>query len=747
VTLAAVPTPRQEHAPDRESGSSLGTYAERLAGLVRPEFRVRFYWPPAGSVLAGGTRPGCRVPGCERGRAGVHGWCQLHHRTWQASGLDAEAFIATATTPPVRRNGPKGVCAAAGCANTVDLGGWCAPHYQQWQLRGRPADFAATAPPAAAVPDCQIGPCIMAATTAQPLCRAHLAEWRQAGEPDLTVFAATARLHGVKGAYHLHDLPPLLALELGYGLQRFADRAENWLRPTDFNRLSAAVRHRAGQLGSILDDGLDGWRAAIVEPRSRGFLRFVHDDLTLLASEGQDEWAKDRWDLRRLGLHGHQTGREFRFDQIAQPWLRAAAKRWIRHEISRDRKVGTLRHHVLAARQLSRYLAEVAAAPDSGAQLTRALLEGFLAWMVRILPHARTRNRRISCVKVFLDESRRFDWAPIPPTATIYPDDFPDPGDALPRALSEFVMAQLEHEANLALLPDDGTRAAVIVLMRTGLRVGDLIRLRFDPVTYDPGGAPYLDFHMHKLRKDHRIPIDQVTEATIRAQQQFVRRRWPAGSPWLFPRLTRNAAGAIHWPYATLANRLDDWATRCRVVDEQGAPVHVTPHRFRHTLGTRMINEGVAQHVVQRLYGHESPEMTAVYARLHDATLRQAFDQWRSTRVNIHGQVVLHDPGDEAAWVKQRLARAKQTLPNGYCGRPLQQACPHPNACLTCEDFLSDGQFLPLHRDQLARTRTLIAAGQACGNQRLVEMNQQVEANLTRMIAKIEELEGQEGQG
>ena len=33
----------------------------------------------------------------------------------------------------------------------------------------------------------------------------------------------------------------------------------------------------------------------------------------------------------------------------------------------------------------------------------------------------------------------------------------------------------------------------------------------------------------------------------------------------------------------------------------------------------------------------------------------------------------------------ENLARAKQTLPNGYCGLPLQQTCPHPNACLTCD--------------------------------------------------------------
>ncbi|WP_240047037.1 tyrosine-type recombinase/integrase, partial [Staphylococcus aureus] len=39
-------------------------------------------------------------------------------------------------------------------------------------------------------------------------------------------------------------------------------------------------------------------------------------------------------------------------------------------------------------------------------------------------------------------------------------------------------------------------------------------------------------------------------------------------------------------------------------------------HAFRHTVGTRMINNGVPQHIVQKFLGHESPEMTARYAHI-----------------------------------------------------------------------------------------------------------------------------------
>jgi hypothetical protein len=90
---------------------------------------------------------------------------------------------------------------------------------------------------------------------------------------------------------------------------------------------------------------------------------------------------------------------------------------------------------------------------------------------------------------------------------------------------------------------------------------------------------------------------------------------------------------------------------------------------------------------------------------------------------------------------RARSARAKQTLPNGYCGLPLQQSCPHPNACLTCDHFLTTPEFLPGHREQLARTERLIAHAEADGRRRVAEMNGPVRLNLIRIIDGLEALE------
>ena len=98
-------------------------------------------------------------------------------------------------------------------------------------------------------------------------------------------------------------------------------------------------------------------------------------------------------------------------------------------------------------------------------------------------------------------------------------------------------------------------------------------------------------------------------------------------------------------------------------------------------------------------------------------------------------------PLTDAAWAKENLARAKQTLPNGYCGLPLQQSCPHPNACLTCDSFLTTAEFLPAHRQQLQRTEELLDHARSNDRQRLLDMNEPIRLNLIRVIEGLQAVE------
>jgi hypothetical protein len=146
-----------------------------------------------------------------------------------------------------------------------------------------------------------------------------------------------------------------------------------------------------------------------------------------------------------------------------------------------------------------------------------------------------------------------------------------------------------------------------------------------------------------------------------------------------------------------------------------------------------LINRDVHQEVVRRIL--DSHMMTARYARLSHTTIRRHWEQAR--KVNIKGETVALDPAGplaEAAWAKQRVSRATQALPNGFCALPLQKTCPRADAPLTCPMFLTTPEFLPQHHEHRQQVVQIISAAQARGQQRLVEMNQQVLGNLDRII-------------
>ena len=284
-------------------------------------------------------------------------------------------------------------------------------------------------------------------------------------------------------------------------------------------------------------------------------------------------------------------------------------------------------------------------------------------------------------------------------------------------------------------------------MIRCGLRIGDALALPRDCVVRDADGAPYLRYYNHKMKREALVPIDEQVEAGINAQQQRVLDQWPDGAcRYLLPAEKANRNGQRHYPDTTYRAKLKRWLQTCDVCDERGQPIRVQPHQWRHTLGTRLINNDVPQEVVRRILDHDSHAMTAHYARMHDTTIRR---HWEAARkVNAHGETVTLDPAGalaEAAWAKQRIGRATQALPNGYCGLPVARSCPHANACLTCPMFLTTAKFLPQHRQHRHQVLQIISAAEARGQTRLVEMNRQVADNLDKIITTLEN-DGSDGE-
>lgn len=572
---------------------------------------------------------------------------------------------------------------------------------------------------------CAVGGCDRPAAS-RGLCAAHRSRWATQGKPELAAFTAAAgpvRAGRPRAdeVFDLSALPTRCRLELALVLQRRHDERGRGLRPMAVRPVVFMLA--ASGAGSLLDRPLEDWVAALpVGNRTTlagatGFLRYAwrHVEEVVGSAGVEGEYARDRWDARRLGVPVTVGHHSVSFERIPQPWLRAAVKTWARARLVGGMSFGAIRRDTAAMSWFAGWLAEARPGATGASVLTRATIESYLAHLAGHGPAPNTRLGYLTSLRGFLETARRRGWLDLPADAVLYHDDLPRRPAGLPRFVAEDVMAQLESEAALARLPDTTTRNLVVVVIETGLRAGDACRLERDCLVPDSVGWPCLRFTNNKAYAEQLVPVTARAAEAIRAQQAEVARCWPA-SPWLFPAPKANPDGARAFTYNALRQRMGRWQAAIDLRDGAGRPTRVSAHRFRHTAGTRWINQGVPQHVVQRLLGHSSPQMTATYARLHDTTVRQAFEAWCATRVNIDGERLPFDPGaltSAAEWVKHHLSRIEASLPNGFCGRPPQQDCPHPNACLTCPDFQTTVEFLPTHHRQAEETRRLVAAAEA----------------------------------
>jgi integrase len=723
----------------------------KLMAAVRPEFRADVLVADTTNPMFG---PGpCAVAGCDRAIAG-HGLCSGHRQRWVKAGRPDLAVFIAETDPRWRRHQPNAACLVEGCAYGSARQGMCQLHAQRWERSGRP-DLAAwlvsPAPvkqPPAAGSSCRIAHCQLWPQASSPFCHSHHNTWRTNGRPDIEDFTTTFAVVPVLALQRiqLEALAPQLKLEMQYALQCRHDERRGKIQPPVVNRVVDLLA-RSGAV-SLTDYPEPSWRQGgypeLKDTMARAFLTFAIRQVADLAEE--DGWAAeyphDVWKMRRLGYPGDLV---IRFADIAQPWLRELAKRWVRWRLATGLGLDAgARRPVLAITRFSRFLN--AAGVHGVAGIDRVLLERYMADLHTAFGAGNQQALHIGQLSLVFSAIRQHRWEPgLPADAMFYSADIPKKPERLPRALTEQVMTQLEQVTNLSRWSSQDYRLVTVILMRCGLRITDALKLSTDCLVTDADGAAYLRYYNHKMKREALVPIDEELHASIDEQRQRVATRWPDSARFLFPRPTKNIDGSQPLTSSTYRLALYRWLRSCDIRDEYGKPVQFTPHQWRHTLGTALINKDVPQEVVRRILDHESPQMTAHYARLHDTTVRLHWEQAR--KVNIQGAEIVLDPAGplgDASWAKQRLGRATQALPNGFCGLPVQKSCPHANACLTCPMFITTAEFLPQHRQQHQQILQIISAADARGQTRVTQMNRQVADNLEKIITALEADQPQE---
>jgi site-specific recombinase XerD len=265
--------------------------------------------------------------------------------------------------------------------------------------------------------------------------------------------------------------------------------------------------------------------------------------------------------------------------------------------------------------QAARAAADVgadAAVPD----ISTAALKDYLEDMVgaRKLAVATVR-RRFACLRAFFRRAAARDgvadpfanWRPLLPRRKRLPR-------TLSRGETRFLLA---GRAAIVATRGDGNapfRTIVQLLVVTGMRVGELCRLRLDDVA--PDGS-VLRIH----GKGARDRVAYVTDAGLRLDLRRIveERRRPRADGGVAA-LFLNRHGAPLRPQSVRAKLK-------RLADEAGLGRRVTPHMLRHTAATLLIETGVDIRFVQRLLGHSSIATTEIYTHVSDEALRRTLER------------------------------------------------------------------------------------------------------------------------
>lgn len=172
-------------------------------------------------------------------------------------------------------------------------------------------------------------------------------------------------------------------------------------------------------------------------------------------------------------------------------------------------------------------------------------------------------------------------------------------------------MAGLGDEApgggELAVARD---RAVMEVLIATGLRVSELCALDLPDVDID-GKVVRVD---GKGRKERFVQME--CPHTLDAIRKYLRLREGAVAQGDKGALFLNRGGTRLTDHGVR----DMLGRRCR---EAGVTVHVTPHMFRHTFATWLLEGEVDIRYIQRLLGHSSISTTEIYTHVTSAKLRE----------------------------------------------------------------------------------------------------------------------------
>ncbi len=217
----------------------------------------------------------------------------------------------------------------------------------------------------------------------------------------------------------------------------------------------------------------------------------------------------------------------------------------------------------------------------------------------------RTIARKLSCLRSFFKYMQREGLVDKNPAVLLVTPKLDKP---LPHFMSEEEAVALIESPKSDKAAERRDRAIFETLYSTGIRVSELVGMNLESVD----GIGNVIRVMGKGRKERIVPIGERAVEAIHAYCQT--------------RTVKTSALFLNKSGTRLSDRSVRNIINKYILRESGQQ-HVSPHMFRHSFATHLLNHGADLRSVQELLGHVNLSTTQIYTHLTTEKLKNVYDK------------------------------------------------------------------------------------------------------------------------
>ena len=254
---------------------------------------------------------------------------------------------------------------------------------------------------------------------------------------------------------------------------------------------------------------------------------------------------------------------------------------------------------------------------DSLEEVNHIKIKEYLVFLQKFNYSKTTTARKIASLRTFFNFLFREKITAFNPAKAIHS---PKKGKSLPKFLTEEETEQILN--NIKSDTPAGYRNKVIIelLYASGMRVSELSGLNFADLNIENNEIKVFG----KGAKERIVLISERVKNLLKTYLKTVRPLINTDGPK--EDLNENSPVFIN----KTGFRLHPQSIRTAIketVDLIKLPKEVTPHVFRHSFATKLLNHGADLRVVQELLGHASISNTQIYTHVTTERLKQAYNE------------------------------------------------------------------------------------------------------------------------